>query len=252
MELALFTSGAYIWPVYRNFETFIAALGAPAGAARTIAASSTYPAATRTDSALHGLPERLDARLAELHRELYDALLTPPGSKRWMALPFALRFLPDLTGTPAEWLLDAFFFYFLGRSAMEVTAADGLDALRAVFFNHEAVEPGVWLYRSRERLAGLRQDYPTARIGFTAPRGAKLTDLAFAIAADRNLPPRSGGWLTGRARNQDDGRLHVTAEYGLDPSLATSGPAPELRSQLDAAARDVLERVFGWQQEACA
>lgn len=252
MELALFTHGAYVWPVHRNFESFIAALGAPAAAADAIVESPAYPADARTAGSVRGLPARLDQRLAQLHRDLYDALLRPIELAERERRSFADFFFSDLRGTAVEDLLAAFTYYFIRRVPAEMPVAAGLSVLRAVFFNHEVDEPGIWLSSAVQRLATGRSVVPERRVQFAAPGWAKTHGLAFVLVSERDRPAGSPGWITGQVQRQQDGRCQVRAEYGMGPSLAARAVEDELWSRLDGEARTVIERVFGWGEEAAA
>lgn len=255
MQLALFTPGAYIWPVHRNFEAFIASLGAPAIDATDIASAACYPARVRTDSAVSSLPLRLDRRLTKLHRDLYDALLRPGDYFAREERSFAEVFWPDLRHTAVDALFEALLFFFLHRSLDGLPVKAGLNALRAVFFNHEAADPALWLAATRERLTAERAAWPAHRVMLSAPPAARLQDLAFCIHTARFRPPQSAGWIVGRIRREFDGRLRVETECGLDPSL--EGPEQEAQRarvavELTAEIGSALHRVFGWQEARAA
>ena len=247
MELGLFTRGAYIWPVYRNFEAFIASLGAPGHDVARLADCPAYPVRSRTDGAVHGLSPEMDARLVDLHRELYDALLRPVEQYQRRGGTFSGHFLPDLEQTAAADLLDAFMYYFTNQVAGEMPVADGLTVLRGVFFSHEAVEPGLWLHSSRERVSVARCRVTTRAHGFIAPPSARISDLAFCVCTARNRPAGGPGWLTGRAQRELDGHCHIRLEYGLDPSLPREGLPEGVARRLDAEAESALATVFGWE-----
>jgi hypothetical protein len=255
MQLALFTPGAFIWPVHRNFEAFVVSLGAPALDAADIDSAPCYPARIRTDSAVHALPPRLDERLTLLHRELYDALLRPAEYFAAEQRSFADVFWPDLRSTAVDALFEALIFFFLRRTLDGLPVRTGLNALRAVFFNHEAAEPALWLAAARERLAAERQGWPAYPVNITAPPAARVQDLAFCIHTGRFRPPQSAGWVTGQIRREFDGRLRVDAQCGLDPALDARERAPQLAQHgpvLQAEVAQALRRVFGWQEALAA
>jgi hypothetical protein len=250
MDLALFTPGAYIWPVYRNFEAFIASLGAPADAADSIADSNAYPARHYTESGLADMPERVSQRLTSLHRELYRALLRPSelfdGEER--SLPEL--FWSDLADTPAGGLLNAFYFYFIGRPATALPVTDGLAVLRAAFFNHEAALPELWLSSALERLKHLRASREVVTEHFNAPPSARSRDLAFALVSESGRSHLGAAWTTGRIRRTTTGLLAVDVEIGVEPALAAdAGQLERVRPQLAADVRANLERIFAWPRE---
>ena len=250
MDLALFTDGAYIWPVYRNFEAFIAALGVPGCEAEGLAQAAIYPAQQRTDSAVHGVSEALDRRLEQLHRELYDALLRPVEMYAQEPRPLAEVFWPDLIGTNADRLFAAFMYFFILRSPAELSVVMGLKVLRSVFFNHEAVEPSLWLASALERVRAERRQLPVRQFEFTVPRATRIHNLAFALAADHRRPTGGAGWLTGRITRKADGAARVQATYGLDPSLHGVTVPDDVLARLDAEAGDNIASVFGWREVA--
>jgi hypothetical protein len=252
LQLALFTPGAYVWPVHRNFESFIAALGTPALDAPDIAVSRLYPARTRTDSATTGLPEALDARLLELHRELYSALLRPLSYFEREPRRFADRFLPDLRPTGAGALFEALVFYFGGRTFDNLSIPQGLNIVRTVFFNHEAAEPALWLETARKRLVAERAPLSALSGTLPAPPMTRLHDLAFCIHTAPSRPPSSTGWITGQVRRSFDGRAWVDYTCGRDPSLEAAERLAKARPQLEAEVSAALQTVFGWRQEAKA
>lgn len=252
MELALFTPGAYIWPVYRNFEAFIAALGVPSADVDELRAGAVYPARQRTDSATHGLPPDLDQRLAKLHRDLRDALLRPVELFARQPLDFANYFWPDLAGTSTDQLLSAFVYYFVQHTARDLSVAAGLGVLRSVFFNHENVAPALWLQTAADRLATHRTWRNTRELQFSAPASSKHHNLAFVVAEDTRRPAGGPGWLRGRLQRQTDGTCRVTVEYALGPSLEGVLVPNEVTANLDRQARRALSTVFGWVEEAAA
>src|SRR5688500_15759575 len=150
MKLALITPSAALWPVLRNFDVFIAALGAPRANAGAIEDSPLYPLEPR--ELLPAYAPELEHRLSELHRELYSALLRPSEAFAQSEQSIADAFWPDLRGTSIDALLEAFFYYFLRRVASDVTVSAGLSVLRAVFFNHAASDPSLWLHAAEQRL----------------------------------------------------------------------------------------------------
>lgn len=228
MQLALFTSGAALWPVTRNFEAFIASLGAGA----------------------HSGP--LDRRLRQLHRELYEALLRPGDTYADQGACFAGHFLPDLEGGAPDQLMEALLFYFLRRRRSEVSIPLGLSALRSVFFNHETSSPELWIEAGFERLSAQRAAFPEFRCSCPAPLGAREQDLVFCIANGASRPARSAGWITGRLRRQPSGFVGALICCGLDPSLedpaALELARPALASELQAA----LWASFGWAGQVAA
>jgi hypothetical protein len=238
--------------VYRNFETFIAALGMPSADALDLADSAQYPARLRTDSAVHGLSERMDARLTELHREIYSALLRPREYFRGERRSFPDAFWPDLRHTAFDQLFEALCFYFTRRTLGELTVPGGLNLLRAVFFNHEAAEPALWLSAARERLAPERRELPLHRGRMEAPSTARVEDLAFCIHSGLNRPALSAGWLTGQIVRQFDGRLRIDFECGRDPGLLDDQRHAQHAARLDADAAATLRRVFGWREVRAA
>lgn len=250
MDLALFIPGAYIWPVYRNFESFIAALGVPSAGVRVLEASPCYPAQERTDSTLRGLADCVDRRLVRLHRELYDALLRPAEMYARDNRDIAACFWPDLCGTNIDALMSAFLYGFIHREARETPVMTGLNTLRAVFFNHDASSPELWLHTARARLRGERREISLRQLSFTAPTRAKLHNLDFVINSERDRPTEGAGWLTGSARRQLDGTCLVTVSHGLDPSIDLSNMPESVGSEFEREARAAVGCVFGWQEVA--
>src|SRR5262249_55854516 len=159
--------------VHRNFEAFVASVGAPAFDAVDIGSAPCYPARVRTDSAVHAMPPRLDSRLTLLHRELYDALLRPTEYFVRAERTFADLFWPDLRHPQVEALFEALLFFFIHRTLDALPVRTGLNALRAVFFNHEAAEPALWLAATRNRLTAERADWPAYRVNLNAPPAAR-------------------------------------------------------------------------------
>ena len=249
MELALFTRGAYIWPVYRNFESFIAALGRSGNGAESAATDTVYPVSETRSEAELTLSPALDSRLASLHRELYDALLRPVEAFTNEQQTFAQRFWPDLLGTAIDDLMSAFFFYFIRQSANDISIMDGLNVLRAVFFNHEAVEPALWLGSSIDRVASLRHARRCRRIQLAAPADAKLHNLAFVIVADGKRPAGSPGWISGQIQRAANGLSQVSLEFALGPALKSVMLPEEVQARLDREICGHVDQVFGWQRE---
>lgn len=254
MELALFTYGAYVWPVHRNFEAFVAALGSPADTADHIADSSVYPAQMRPATAAPdlSLPPRLDQRLARLHRDLYDALLRPIELAVSEERSFADFFWSDLRGTAIDSLLGTFTYMFVRRVPADMSVAAGLSVLRTVFFNHEVDEPAIWLGTAAQRLAAERAQITERRLEFAAPGWTKVQDLAFVVVGERDRPAGGPGWITGSIQRQDDGHCHVRAEYGLGAGWAENAAGEDALIGLDIEAQATIEAVFGWRQESAA
>ncbi|MBN2080715.1 hypothetical protein JW859_00770 [bacterium] len=250
MDLALFTDGAYIWPVYRNFEAFIAALGVPGCDAEGLDAAPIYPAHERTDSAVHGVSDALDRRLETLHRDLYDALLRPVEMFEREPRPLAEVFWPDLRGTNVDRLFAAFMFFFVHRSPAELPVTMGLKVLRSVFFNHEAVEPSLWLTSALERVGAERRQLVARQAEFKIPETTRIHNLALALVLDSRRPAGGPGWLTARITRKSDGAARARVTYGLDPSLHGVALPQAVLARLDADAWAGLARVFGWREVA--
>lgn len=253
MQLALFTPGAYLWPVYRNFESFIAALGTPGCDALDIATSPLYPARLRTDSAVHGFSIAMDTRLTELHRELYGALLRPSGYFRGESRTFADLFWPDLRHTAVDALFEALAYNFMLRDLTDIDVPTGLALLRAVFFNHEAAEPELWLSATLARLTPERRPLPLHTGSIDAPPAARLDNLAFCLHAGTTRPSVSAGWVRGKIERQFDGRLRVDYTCGLDPALlGDEARYAALRGRIDNAVAQQLHQLFGWREARAA
>ena len=122
MKLALFTPGAYVWPVERSFEGFIHSLGGYGTDADSVATSTAYPADSLADHQAE-MPAALSARLVQLHRDLYDALLLPMEYFRGSELSLADKFYPDLAGTRVGALVNALMFFFTRYSGVEISVA---------------------------------------------------------------------------------------------------------------------------------
>jgi hypothetical protein len=243
MKLALFTPGAYVWPVERSFEGFIHSLGGWATDADNIVTSTAYPADSLADHQAE-MPAELSTRLVRLHRDLYDALLLPVEHFRGSQATLGERFYPDLIGTQADALVNALMFFFTRYAGVEITVPRGLAVLRAVFFNHESADPALWLFSSLERLKAERNPRRTGSITIEAPAGARVQGLAFALVGARDLPPSSPRMIIGEARQSGDGRILVKAEYGLDPSTETESAAQ--RAEAGAMVTQCVAGVFGW------
>jgi hypothetical protein len=254
MRLALFTPGAYIWPVHRSFEAFLASLAMPACDAADIISSPAYPAVIQADSPPQGLPPRLDERLIRLHRELYDAMLRPLSSFRREQRGFTECFWADLQGTAFDALLNAFLYYFLRREAAGMPVVTGLSVFRTVFFNHEAAEPAHWLYTAEQRLAAERDQAPVFSAVFRAPMHTRVQDLAFVINSALDRSPSGPGWITGKITRGLDGLCLVRCECGIDAGALSAGEAWQ-KGYREEIRRSVA-RVFGWDglvsQEAAA
>jgi hypothetical protein len=246
MKLALFTPGAYIWPVHRSLEAFLASLGAPARDELSVLGSPLYPATFEAEPPLKGLPPQLDARLLQLHRDLYDAMLRPIGYFSGEELCMADYFWADLRETSIGQLLDAFLFYFTRQIAAGVTLTTGLSVIRAVFFNHEQAEPEHWLHTSTHRLAHLRLAAAEHALAFDAPVRARVQDLAFVIHSELGRPPSSAGWITGAIRRWPDGLCHAEVRCGLDPALDTPEKLTAAAPLIETEVKPVVRRVFGW------
>ena len=210
MRLALFTPVAYIWPVHRSFEAFLASLAMPARDAQDVASSPLYPATVQADSPPQGLPPRLDERLLRLHRSLYDAMLRPLGFFAREHAGFSDYFYADLHGTAFELLLSAFVFHFIRREARTLPVATGLTVFRTTFFNHEASEPAHWVDTALSRLAPERDAAQLWNIlrgdmSFVGPRPALFNQEDLIELRTRNgvhsLTPGLTGWAQVNGRN---------------------------------------------------
>lgn len=247
MKLALFTPGAYIWPVHRSLEAFLASLCAPARDELSIQGSPLYPATFEAEPPLAGLPPRMDARLMRLHRELYDMMLRPLHHFATEQRCLADCLWPDLRETSVGQLLEAFMYFFTRRTIAGISSPVGLSVIRAVFFNHEQAEPEHWLYTSEHRLRQLRDNFDTCDISFTAPPAARVQDLAFVVHSGLERPPTGSGWITGAIRRRPDGLCAIEARCGYDPALTDPGQrllaAPRLGAEMEA----VLRCIFGWE-----
>ena len=250
MELALFTPGAYAWPLHRNFEGFIAALGEPVVDCEDVFSSPHYPARHFTELGFSRMSGRTNQRLLQLHQTLYQALLRPVevfgGSKQ--ALPEL--FWPDLVSTPVGDLLDAFFFHFTAAPASALSAVEGLNVLRVAFFNHEAALPELWLGHTLENMSKIRRHREESGTTWTVPGSARLKDLTFTLVTERSRSHFGAAWLTGRLRRDTTGHLLATVKFGIEPGLASEPVLLEqAKPRLEAEARQAVSQVFGWQEE---
>ncbi len=247
MELALFTPGAYAWPLHRNFEGFIAALGEPVADCADVFASPHYPARHFTELGFSRMSGRTNQRLLELHHALYQALLRPVELYAASSQTLPELFWPDLAPTPVGDLLDAFYFFFSGAPASALTAVDALNVLRGAFFNHEAALPELWLGHTLENLAPLRRHREEASFSWTVQSGVRLKDLSFALIAERGRSYFGTAWLSGRLRRDPAGHLLASVHYGIEPGLAADPAQLALaRPLLEAEARTAVQQVFGW------
>jgi hypothetical protein len=246
MKLALFTPGAYIWPVHRSLEAFLASLGAPARDELSVVGSPVYPATFEAEPPLSGLAPQLDARLLQLHRDLYDAMLRPIGFFSAEELCMADYFWPDLRETSIGQLLEAFLFYFTRQVGAGVALTTGLSVIRAVFFNHEQAEPEHWIYTSTRRLAHLRNTAAEHSVKFNAPIRTRVQDLAFVIHTALGRPPLGAGWITGAIRRGPDGLCRAEMHYGLDPALDSEQQPASAIPAIEDEIKSVVRYVFGW------
>jgi hypothetical protein len=192
----------------------------------------------------------MDRRLVKLHRDLYDALLRPAEMYARDRRDIAACFWPDLSGTNLDALMSAFLYGFIQRGASETPVMMGLNTLRAVFFNHDASSPELWLHTARRRLRGECREQPLHEFSFAAPTYAKLHNLDFVINSELDRPAGGAGWLTGGARRQLDGTCLVTASHGLDPSVDSRNIPQNVGSELELEVRAAVGCVFGWQEVA--
>jgi hypothetical protein len=246
MKLALFTPGAYIWPVHRSLEAFLASLCAPARDELSVMGSPVYPATFEAEPPLSGMPPRLDARLMQLHRDLYDMMLRPLHYFEREERCLADYLWPDLRETSIGQLLEAFLYYFTRRTSGGVSTLQGLSVIRAAFFNHEQAEPEHWIHSSERRLAQLRDTFETCSHSFTAPPATRVQDLAFVVHSALERPPTSAGWITGTIRRWPDGLCHVETACGYDPAVATAEQRLQAAPRLAGEMQAVLHCIFGW------
>jgi hypothetical protein len=251
MKLALFTPVAALWPVLRNFDVFIASLGAPQTEARDIQSSPLYPLEPR--EMLPSYDGALERRLSSLHSDLYTALLRPSESFSRDNRSMADVFWPDLSGTSIAALWEAFFYYFLRTTAGDVSVSDGLSVLRAVFFNHAASDPNLWIYSAEQRLTAQRFAFPTAKVEIPAPAAARWQDLTFVVNTRLGAAPGSPDWFWGSLKRRPDGRVIATVECGVDPSVIGTPHEYEAAEIIQRQLCGTLDRIFGWQRiEAAA
>jgi hypothetical protein len=252
MQLALFTPGAYVWPLHRNFESFIAALATRSDNASNISKSRLYPVKSSPDRLALGITHAVDERLTTLHRELYSAMLRPSSYWKGDERLFVDAFWPDLRHSAADYLFEALSFYFTGRRLHEIDVLRGLALIRAVFFNHEAADPELWLDATRRRLSTDRNDFPQHRGVLIAPPTVRLDNLAFCIHSSTTRPALSSGWVRGEIRRQHTGHLMVQYVCGLEPGVESTGINPTTLSALEADVAFHLRCVFGWQEAIAA
>jgi hypothetical protein len=249
MQLALFTPGACIWPVHRNFEAFIAELGADACDAIDVLDSSTYPVRSKSESGVSRLSERMDHRLFALHQDLYRSLLKPTeffhGERRSMAE----LFWPDLLGGSAAELLSALTFHFIQRPAEDASVIAGLRVLRTVFFQHEMTDPGLWIHSARENLAAHASNWSSLELQLMAPAATRLHDLAFTVHGRRDRPAESSGWFSGRIRRNNSGECRIQLRCGADRGMLEHNP-DLLQQRCSAETARYLCSIFGWQEAA--
>jgi hypothetical protein len=246
MKFAVFTPSAALWPVLRNFDVFVASLGAPRSNANELSVSTLYPLEAR--EALPRYDAELERRLGLLHHELYTALLRPSESYSRERRCLADVFWRDLRGTSIHALLEAFFYYFLRRTADDVSVVDGLSVLRAVFFNHAATDPALWVYFAEQKVQPLRQEFPLLRVEIQAPLAARWQDLTFVVNTRSDASPAGAGWFWGTMRRRPDGKVLATCECGIDPTLAGSTREHEAATQVQAKLCATLDHIFGWQR----
>lgn len=249
MQLALFTPGACIWPVHRNFEAFIAELGGQSAEAVDLLDSPAYPVSAKSESGVVKLSERMDYRLFQLHQDLYNSLLRPAEFFHGETRSFAECFWPDLIGTPAADLLSALVFHFIERPAEDTSVNHGLRVLRSVFFQHEMADPSLWIHTAREKLSGLRGDWSFTEFQLNGPPASRLDALEFSVNGMRDRPVNSSGWFSGRIRRLETGECRVELRCGADRGMLQVD-----RETLIAACRkDVLgylQAIFGWREVA--
>ena len=227
-------------------------MGAPAVDAGHLAQSPLYPTGRQGGPLVAHLPPRMDSRLTELHRELYDALLRPVGGFEGESRLMGERFWPDLQGTAVDGLFAALFYFFLGHPGSEVSVSAGLAVMRAVFFNHEAAQPAHWISAAHARLSAERKDSATHRVTFAAPLSSRVQDLAFAINTESSLSTVRTGWISGSIGRRVGGYCRVQAECSLDPFLGTREAVETARPKLDRTVKQRVASVFGWAGEVAA
>lgn len=249
MQLALFTPGASIWPVHRNFEAFIAELGGKAYPAVDLMDSEAYPVSARSESGVIQLSAEMDYRLFELHQDLYRSLLRPSEFFHGESRSIAERFWPDLLGSPAADILSAFMFHFIERPAEDTSVNAGLRVLRNVFFQHEMADPSLWIHTARENLKPLRGDWSHLEFEFNAPAASRLDKLEFCVHGMRERPADSSGWFTGVIRRNNAGECRVSIRCGADRGMLAADTKRLQESSL-ADVRRYMARIFGWQEAA--
>lgn len=249
MQLALFTPGACIWPVHRNFEAFIAELGADACDAIDVLESSAYPVHSKSESGVDRLSERMDHRLFVLHQDLYRSLLKPTEFFHGERRSLAELFWPDLQGSAAAELLSALVFHFIQLPAEDTSVIAGLRVLRTVFFQHEMTDPGLWIHTARENLASQRSDWSSLDVRLKAPAASRLHDLAFTVHGRRDRPAESSGWFSGRIRRNNSGECQVELRCGADRGMLEHNPEL-LRQRCAEDTARYLRSIFGWQETA--
>lgn len=246
MQLALFTPGACIWPVHRNFEAFVAELGGAGTDSVDLLDSGCYPVHARSESGVQQLSERMDYRLFKLHQDLYNSLLRPSEFFHGESRSFADRFWPDLIGTPPADLLSALVFHFIERPAEDCSVNAGLRVLRSIFFQHEMADPNLWVWSARENLSGLRGEWSWIPLTFNAPAASRLHDIEFTVHGMRERPADSSGWFSGQIRRNDRGECRVALRCGADRGMREHDPARLSEASLQDCKR-YLSAIFGWQ-----
>ncbi len=189
----------------------------------------------------------MELRLHSLHRELYTALLRPSETFARDRRTMSEAFWPDLHGTSIDALLEAFFYYFLRKVSADVSVSDGLSVLRAVFFNHSATDPSLWIYSAEQRLAELRMKFPTCKAEVVAPPYSRWQDMAFVINSSCGASPAGRGWSWGNLRRRPDGLGVASVECGVDPSIAGSHQELETVNIVGRDLAATLGSIFGWQ-----
>ncbi len=249
MQLALFTPGACIWPVHRNFEAFIAELGTQASDSVDLLESSAYPVLARSESGVSRLSARMDHRLFQLHQDLYNSLLRPAEFFHQETRSIAQMFWPDLLGTATADLLSTLLFHFIERPAEDCSVNTGLRVLRSIFFQHEMADPSLWIHTARENLAGLRGDWSSFDLQLKAPAASRLNNLAFSVLGMRDRPVDSSGWFSGSIRRNNAGECRIHLRCGADRGMLNADP----QKLAEAGRVDVeryMARIFGWQGAA--
>lgn len=249
MKLAIFTPGAYVWPVHRSFEGFVASLGTVNDSADSLWRSQLYPVDSRIKQGTASLDGRHGERLQRLHREIYDALLRPSETYSGSTNSIESEFWPDLAGTPPAQLLQALMFFFLRTGIAGVTISKGLAVFRSLFFNHESAEPEHWLHSAIRRTSAECSKHENLDITYDAPAVARINDLAFTLMASQASAPVSSGMVSGRIQRNGP-RLVVNAQIGLDPTIPVDDR--EKLEQLRAEVKGNINQVFGWASEAAA